>query len=874
MPNRFTETIKNWLGWIGGHKKTVLQVVVGLFFILMGFYYIFHEKYEIDRLRIVLHNSHLKWMIPGILLTLAYILLQGSMYVYSFASIGKKIPFSRGTVLFLKRNLVSIFLPAGGVTSLAFFNADIITKDIQKPAIRAASAIYAVMGIVSVILIAIPICAVVIGRNYFGANEWIALLVISLLLCSLFYFFYLVSRKGGSYNWLVKKNPRIKDFLDTLTGNNIDRRYIILTLAISTLIEIVGILQVYVAMLAMNASPSLLLSVIAYFITVILLIVSPFLRGLGAIELSMVYVLGRFGYNPAQALSITLFYRFLEFWLPLLAGVLSFLIKLNQLLLRTLPAIFLFLMGVINILSVLTPPLHNRLRLVHHFFSIRTIWTSNYFVLMAGLLSIITAIFMWKGLRFAFYIAIGLCTVSVFGNLLKSFDYEEALVALFVLSFLLFSQKEYTVKRRKGISVKTSHFLLATTLIIILYGFAGTLFLHHYYSQWHVGFAEISSAVINNLLLLRSNTHLLQSNYSKYFFYSLNILGFLYFCLLLFLLIRPKYTKGLPETKNNANLARDMLFSMGRTANDYFKVYFDKSIFYLEGIEGFVSYKVFKSYAVVLEGPVVRHQEDLPKATFQFELFCRQNALKCFYYRVPEADLPYYMKGGKKKVLIGQEANLYLPDFTLNGKSKKAIRNGVNHATASGLKIKIYKPPVKDGLLQQLEAVSDDWLDYNDRQEIVFSQGMFKWSQLKNEVIFTVENDEDMVLAFLNWIPDFGRKTATYDLLRYTHEIPNGTVDFLLVSFFNYLKENSYEYVNLGFAPFAGIDEEDSKNFVEKSLSLTRKSIRSISEYQNGLRKSKDKFEPEWTNQYLIYQQDFDILQFRAVLKKVTQYKP
>ena len=469
-----------------------------------------------------------------------------------------------------------------------------------------------------------------------------------------------------------------------------------------------------------------------------------------------------------------------------------------------------------------------------------------------------------------FFIAIGLCTVSIIGNLLKSLDYEEAILALFTLLLLLASQNEYRVKWHRSFSIRDSQIILYGILFMILYGFAGMVFLNTYYWHLNMGPSDMARGVFNNLLLLRNKTVFADNKYVKLFYYSLNILGFVFFCILIYLLVRPKREMH-ANSHELRGLARDMLHKMGKSANDYFKIYFDKTIFYPEGVEGFISYKRFKNYVVVLEGPVVREHSDMAALLRQFEDYCRKNALKCFYYRVPEADLSYYMNSSRKKVLIGQEANLYLPDFSLSGKPKKALRNAVNHVAGLGLKTVIYKAPVKDGLLQRLEAVSDDWLEFNDRKEILFSQGIFQWDELKNETIFTVENDEGMVLAFLNWIPDFGRKNVTYDLLRYTKAAPNGITDFLLIEFFNYLKAEGYVYVNLGFAPFSGIETEPARNFVENSLVVTRKSIKSISSYQNGLRKSKDKFGPEWTNQYLLYDRDFDIIQFPMIFRKITR---
>ena len=170
--------------------------------------------------------------------------------------------------------------------------------------------------------------------------------------------------------------------------------------------------------------------------------------------------------------------------------------------------------------------------------------------------------------------------------------------------------------------------------------------------------------------------------------------------------------------------------------------------------------------------------------------------------------------------------------------------------------------------MQKLKAVSDEWLASTDRSEIVFSQGMFIWEELKQQTVITLENSEEKVIAFLNIIPDYAPGEGTYDLIRKTNDAPNGVMDFLLVELFKHLKTQNYSTVNLGFAPMSGLD--DPHTFPEKSMKFAYEKIRSFSHYK-GLRNFKEKFFPVWHNKYLIYTNDYDLLQVPAVITKVIK---
>lgn len=867
----FKINIQSVLKTIRKEWKIVLQVLLAIFFIIVAVRFFSQQKYELHDIENVMERASVGWGIAGVFFSLAFIVLQGMMYVYSFRAIGKKVGLWGCTILFLKRNFVSVFLPAGGITSLAFFNKDIKNKSIQKSHIQASSTIYAIVGILSVLVVAIPALCFSFSSDLAEPRAWIALGVLVIFFLLLYLSYKDLRKKGKMYQWLTKRSSGFEQFMAVFGADNIDKKGIYGTIVVSIIIDVVGIAQLYCAMYALGLAPTLYLATITYIVAVLLLIVSPFLRGIGAIDVSVVYILQKAGFTADQSLAVTVLFRLFEFWIPLALGAVSLLARINQFILRLIPAFFLFLLGVINITSSLTPPIHERFRMVHEFFSIKLIHTSNYFVLMAGLFLIMNALFLLRGSRTAYLTAIVLCCVSILGNLLKSFDYEEAIVATVTLITLIIKAKDYKMRPKMNLSNRYGLIFGISFCVVLIYGILGTYYCN--YKFWHLplNFSDKLVIIGRNILLLKNPPELLISSISKYFLFSINMWSFLNICYILFVLFRPKYFATPEVDMSSLNLAKDMLYRMEQSSNDYFKIWKDKQIYFLKESDGFVSFKTHKGYAVVLEGPVLSDYTLLKKVLEEFEAHCSTLHLRTFYYRVPEEALSAYQSIKKKKVLIGQEAILDVKNFSLSGKSKKSLRNAVNHAQASGLKVIVNHPPIKDGLLQRLESVSNEWLASNNRKEIVFSQGSFDWVELKTQLILTVENEEGMVLAFLNMMPSFGRKNVTYDLIRYVEDAPNGIIDFMLIEFFKYLQENGFETVDIGFAPFSGLDEIDSKNFLERSMEFTYEKVKPIANYQQGLRRAKDKFDPSWKNRYLIYSEDFDLIQFPIIYNKIVK---
>ncbi|MFY9151260.1 MAG: phosphatidylglycerol lysyltransferase domain-containing protein [Prolixibacteraceae bacterium] len=853
--------------FIRENKKIIVQFIFTLFFIAIGVWFIEHERTELSEVKSVLKTANWIWITSGILLSAVYILLQGQMYVYSFASVRIKISLFDATILFLKRNLISIFLPAGGISSLAFFTKTIEKKGIQKSQIHFASSVYGFIGILSVIIVAVPAFIYALVEGTIGSGEWYALAAVILLKLILIFMYRSILKKGYFYQFMVKLMPETEVFMADLQNNRIDQTQFIFTVATSVAIEFTGIAHLYMAILALGFQASVIAVIMGYIISVIFLIVSPFLRGLGAIEVSMSYVLIRFGFGNIEAIAATFLYRFFEFWLPLLAGIFAFISKVNKLLMRVLPAIFLLGLGILNIISVLTPAISERVNNLREFLPIEVINTSNGLVFIAGLFLLVTAAFMLKGLKSAWWFAILLSVLSLIGHITKAIDYEEASIALMVLAVLIATRREYYIKnnpRLRNVGLQSSLLLAFVTLI---YGIAGFYYLDKVDLKADFNLIQSIQLTIQNYLFIGNPDLPHASIFARNFIFSLHVSGFISLVFLIYTLVY-SYSPTPVCSSEELELAGMLVLKYGCSALDYFKTYSDKMLFFPENKTAFIAYRISGNFAVALENPVAENQKEMKRCIREFDKYCYQNGLKSIFYRVPEESLELFQQLKKKSLFLGQEGVVNLDTFDLKGGSKKSMRNAINKVIDQGYKITVHVPPVKDGVLQKIKSVSDEWLLDTHRSEIVFSQGMFVWEELKQQTILTVENPEEKVIAFLNVIPDFVSGEATYDLIRKTKDAPNGVMDFILTELFKYLKTEAFHTVNLGFAPLSGIN--DAHTFPEKSMKFAYEKIRTFAQYK-GLREYKEKFEPQWTNKYLIYQEDYDLVKVPKILSDVIK---
>jgi phosphatidylglycerol lysyltransferase len=859
--------LKDRLGPVRENSKFIATFLLAVLFIAVGGWFFKHEQPELGQIKHVLLTSRLSYIILGMVVTAIYIVLQGFMYKMSIASVRKKVKLTSTIMLFLKRNFISIFMPAGGVASLAFFTDEIEGEETTKSKIHFASSIYAFTGIVTVVLIAVPILIYALSRGLSGVAEVFALLAMILLVSAIYLMYKSLVKKRFLYKIVVRFFPSSEIFVDELISHEIDSKYLIYTILISVTIDISCIFLVYIAMLALGLDATLFYAMLGYLASVFSAFLSPFMRGLGAVELSMSFILTRLGYTGVEALAITLLYRVFEFWLPLFSGAISFLLKINKLLMRIIPAFLIFTLGIVNIISSITPALAERVQRLEDFIPLDAIATSNYFVFIAGLFLLLTAIFMLRGLRNAWWIALIMSALSCVGHLTKAIDFEEAIFALIIFVILIFSRKEYIIKGNPKLHAIGIWSAVLSLIAVIIYGSIGFYFLDK--KHFGIDFNLWQSIVytLRNFVLIGNTGLVPVTRFAKEFLISINVSGFVALSFLFYTIIRPHFSKE-STSPEEFDKAKHIVERFGNSGLDYFKTYYDKLIFVPEGENAFIAYRTAGNFAVALENPVCENPANLKQCVLLFDKFCYENGFKSIFYRVPEESLPFYKEISKKSLFLGQEAIVDLNTFTLEGGKNKALRNAINKVIDEGFKSSIHLPPIKDGLLQKLKAVSDEWLDATERDEIIFSQGVFNWNELKNQTIITVENSEEKVIAFLNIIPDFTPGEGTYDLIRKTEDSPHGVMDFIIVELFRYMKLHNYSKVNLGFAPMSGIC--DPHTFPERTMKFAYEKIRSFSHFK-GSRNFKEKFFPTWHNKYLIYSQDYDLLQVPAVLTKVIK---
>ncbi len=273
----------------------------------------------------------------------------------------------------------------------------------------------------------------------------------------------------------------------------------------------------------------------------------------------------------------------------------------------------------------------------------------------------------------------------------------------------------------------------------------------------------------------------------------------------------------------------------------------DKTLMFAGTGDAVLSYGVKGASWIALGAPVgtAAGREDLAWA---FHDAARAAGARPVFYEAPASFTDQAIEMGLALHKMGEEAVVPLTGFSLDGPARKRLRTGHARALRDGLALELSEPPHAAALVADLARVSRAWLGSRGAREKTFSVGRFDPVYLQRFPVAVVRCDGRAV-AFANVLTASGRRSAAVDLMRHADDAPPGTMEFLFTALMLRLAETGAAEFSLGMAPFAGLPTRRGADLWSRFGTLV---YRYGDRFYNfdGLRRFKDKFDPEWRPRY------------------------
>ncbi|ROL65385.1 hypothetical protein BLX41_28420 [Pseudomonas protegens] len=546
--------------------------------------------------------------------------------------------------------------------------------------------------------------------------------------------------------------------------------------------------------------------------------------------------------GAAPLAAALLLYRLIYVVLPMLVACVLLLINEAQRLFQTrqslrvasglaapILAVLVFLSGVVLLFSGATPEIDTRLQHIGFLIPHRLVDASHFGASLIGVLCLLLAQGLRRRLSAAWMLTTILLLVGALLSLLKGFDWEEACLMTLTASLLaVFRRSFYRPSRLTELPFSPLYLVasvcvLGASIWLLLFAYQDVPYSHQLWWQFTLdadaprGLRSLLGAAV--LLLVVSLTWLLRT-------------------------ARPVI--HLP-TSDELDKAAKILMASSQPDGGL-ALTGDKALLFHPNDDAFLMYARRGRSLVALYDPIGPTQQRA-EMIWQFRDLCDLHHARPVFYQVRAENLPYYMDIGLTAIKLGEEARVDLKRFDLEAKGKemKDLRYTWNRGTRDGLSLEIHEPG--QAPMDELKVISDAWLTGKNVREKGFSLGRFSDDYLKHFRIAIIRF-EGRPVAFANLLETYSHDLASLDLMRAHPDAPKLTMEFMMVGLIQHYKNHGYARFSLGMVPLSGLQPRRGAPLTQRLGSMVFRRGEQLYNFQ-GLRRFKDKFQPDWEPRYM-----------------------
>lgn len=488
-----------------------------------------------------------------------------------------------------------------------------------------------------------------------------------------------------------------------------------------------------------------------------------------------------------------------------------------------------FVAGVILIVSGATPAVRSRVTALDSLVPLGIIELSHFAASLAGAGLVVLAWAIRRRLDAAYTLTIATLVIGIVASLLKGLDWEEAVALTLVLAALIPSRRAFYRKA----AITSEPFTNGWIAAVIVVGLVTTWLAFFSYRN-----VDFNSPVWWEFSGRGDAPRSLRA--------MIGVLG----VLMLFALSRRlRHAEADPELPSPRQLeiaARIAAGSPDTIAN--LALLGDKALLFSETGRSMIMYGVAGRSWIALGDPL-GHESERAELAWRFRERADQHGGWPVFYEVSAKHLPIYIDLGLTLFKLGEEAIIPLPDFSLQGGGRKALRRTRKDAMNAGATFEMIPQEDTHIFLPGLKQISDEWLATKRTKEKGFSLGRFDERYLNGFPVALIRVG-DAVVAFANVWLGGDRTEISVDLMRYTSVAPQGVMEFLLIELMLWGRDNGYQRFILGMAPLSGIENRSLAPLWNRVGALLFSRGEPFYNFQ-GLRQYKEKFDPIWEPRYL-----------------------
>jgi phosphatidylglycerol lysyltransferase len=566
--------------------------------------------------------------------------------------------------------------------------------------------------------------------------------------------------------------------------------------------------------------------------------------GLGVFETVIVAALGS-RLDVDQVLGSLVLYRVIYHVLPLLLATLFVIVlelqelskhpvasTLRKLEFRLAPlmlAAFTMIVGVMLVLSSVTPTPDSHLDLLVAYLPLPLVEGAHFLSSIIGIVLFIASRGVAQRLDGAWWTAVFCTVLGLLFALVKALALYETIILAVLLAGLLLSARQFNRPAsmlRQALTppwVVAMLILVAAAVTILFFVYREVDYSHELWWQF-----EFSAEAPRGLRAMLG-------------------IAIVAAAVSIFSLLRPGVKRT--DLSTDAELQQATAIVMAQDVADANLVRMgDKRLMFSQSGRTFIMYGIQGRSWIALFDPVGA-PEEIGELVWRFVEEARAGGGRAVFYQISPALLSFCTDAGMRAFRLGELAVVDLGRFDLKGSRLAGLRQAVNKGVREGLEFAVLQPDEVAKELHCLRAVSDAWLDHHNAREKTFSLGAFQDDYVLSQPVAVLRKDGRTV-AFATLAVTDTRYEGTVDLMRFAPDAPKGSMDFLFVRIMEHLREAGFRQFNLGMAPLSGMAQRQAAPAWDRVGTVIFEHGERFYNFK-GLKAFKSKFHPRWEPRYL-----------------------
>ena len=540
----------------------------------------------------------------------------------------------------------------------------------------------------------------------------------------------------------------------------------------------------------------------------------------------------------------------------------------------TLMSYLVLLLGVVSLLSALSPAMHDRVRLLLELTpapgpAIATALTAS-----IGVILLLLAPALRRRKQRAWAVATALSALVVVTHLLKGLDVEEALLSAAVLTCLLYTRKDFTAEPDPRKSRTAGLVLVAGTVLAVAAGWV-LLTIHPNAQAAGTGALQRLEQSALGVVGISGPVQFLDPDSAEDSGTALVVLGLAVVVSAMGIALSSYRPIRLRSRTDERRLRGLVAQYGGGDSLSYFGLRDDRAATFPTGVPAAVTFRTVGSVAIAAGDPI-GDPACWPAAIAHWLELVRRGGWTPAVLGASRAGADAYRHAGLAVLTLGDEAILDSQSFTLDGRRMRTVRQAVSRVERAGYLIRCDRTSTLDDReLQDAAAASAAWRGSDVERGYSMALGRFGAVADGDCLLVRAYDRGGTLRALCHFVP-WGQDGVSLDLMRRAPDAVNGAVEAMIVTVLLRSPELDVTQVSLNFVVLRSVLEAGADPGATRSTRLLNDLLLRASRHWQieSLYRACAKYHPTWVTRYLCYPSTLDLPRVAVAILRAESFLP